>query len=150
MKKLFAIVLAMGMLLSLVACGGATSSSSSSSSSSSAADDSSSEETGSGDESSTAGNGRFDALNEVDEQVSLYLYWHNLQPTLNEEPTEEAPKVRNACRYLTADWLEAHPNVTIDWCQNLEMTDEWGTVNYTAANGPDTLFYWGGSKWVEV
>ena len=148
MKKWLAFAMTLAMLLSLAACGGTTSSSSSSSSSS-AAGDSSGEDSGSGDESSAADTGRFDALQEVDEPVSLYLYWHNLQPTPNTEPTEEAPNVLNACRYLTEDWLEAHPNVTIDWCRNLETTDEWITVNYTAGNGPDTLFYWGGAKWVE-
>ena len=151
MKKFLAIALALAMILTMVACGGTTSSSSSSLSSSSQSEDSqSSGASGDEDASSVAeGDPRWNALQTVDDPVSLYLYWHNLQPTPNEEPTEEAPNVRNACRYITADWLADHPNVTIDWCQNLEMTDEWITVNYTAGNGPDTLFYWGGAQWVE-
>ena len=150
-KKLLALVLALGMVLSLVACGGTTSSQSSSSSSTSSSESSSqdsSSESG-GEESSTAGTGRYDALQTVDEEVDLYLYWHNLAPTPNTEPTEESPTVRNACRMITAEWLEAHPNVNIDWCVNWEGTSEWMTVNYTAGTGPDTLFYWGGAQWVE-
>ena len=148
MKKFLALLLALLMLLTLVACGGTTSESSKAESKSS---ESSKKEESKSEESSEdpAAAGRFDALQEVDEQVNLLLYWHNLQPTVNEEPTEESPKVRNACRKITAEWLAAHPNVQVEWCRNLEMNEEWVTVNYTAHTGPDTLFYWGGKLWVE-
>ena len=150
MKKFLALLLALAMLLTLVACGGTTSESSkveeSKSEESKTVESSESSEEGSEAGEST---NRFDSLQTTDEQVNLLLYWHGLQPTVNEEPTEESPKVVNASRKITAEWLEAHPNVTIEWCRNLEMTEEWVTVNYTAGTGPDTLFYWGGSLWVE-
>ena len=122
MKKFLALLLALLMLLTLVACGGTTSESSKAESKSS---ESSKKEESKSEESSEdpAAAGRFDALQEVDEQVNLLLYWHNLQPTVNEEPTEESPKVRNACRKITAEWLAAHPNVQVEWCRNLEMNE---------------------------
>lgn len=150
MKKFLALLLALAMLLTLVACGGTTSESSKVEESKS--EESKTEESSeSSEESSEAGEStnRFDSLQTTDEQVNLLLYWHNLMPTVNEEPTEESPVVRNACRKITATWLEAHPNVDIQWAQNVETSEEWVTVNYTAHTGPDTLFFWGGKTWVE-
>ena len=154
MKKLVALLLALLMLLTLVACGGTTSESSSVAESEveskSEAESQAEESSEESEESEAAAEaGRFDALQETDEHVDLLLNWHNLQPTVNEEPTEENPTVRNACRMITAEWLEKHPNVSIEWAQNVERSEEWVTVNYTAHTGPDILFYWGGAKWVE-
>ena len=151
MKKILALLLALAMMFALVACGGTTTEEPSKPDSSVAEEskeDSSAADEGE-DEGEAAPAGRFDALQTTDENLSLLLYWHNLQPTINEEPTEEAPTVRNACRIITNEWLSDKPNVTIDWCQIPEMTEEWVTVNYTAGNGPDTLFFWGGKQWVE-
>lgn len=150
MKKFLSLFLALAMLLTLVACGGTTSESSkveeskkteSSKSEESKADDSSEEE--------PAGDPRWQSLQTTDEPVNLLIYWHNYTPTVSEEPTEEAPRVRNAARIVTNEWLADKPNVTFEWCRNFEMTDEWMNVNFTAGTGPDTIFLWGAQAYVD-
>ena len=151
MKKLFSIVLALAMVLSLAACGGTDSSSSSSGSSSQSGSDSSTEssESSSDESSSVAGAGRWDALQTTDEQVNLLVTLHNFMPTINPEPTEEAPIVKKIAQTLTDQWLEDKPNVNFEWARNITMDSEWLTVTYTAGTGPDVLFWWGGSELVQ-
>ena len=150
MKKFLSLFLALAMLLTLVACGGTTSESSkteeskapeSSKTEESKTDDSSEEE--------PAGDPRWQSLQTTDEPVSLLIYWHGNTPTVNEEPTEESPNVKNASRIVTNEWLADKPNVTFEWCRNFEMTDEWMNVNFTAGTGPDTIFLWGAQAYVD-
>ena len=152
MKKLFAILLALAMLLSLAACGGTTSSSSSSSSSSedssTPSDSESSEPSDSSEASTPAGDGRWDALQTTDENFTLYVDFHTNTPSISEEPTEESPSVFNSTRYLTEDWLADKPNVTVDWTRGKIMGTneamlEWLTIQMNALTCPDILFAWG-------
>ncbi len=82
--------------------------------------------------------GRFDALQTTDEPVNMLINWHVLNPTQNEEPTEESPNVVKAARIITNEWLKDKPNVTLDWFYGFEMTDEYMSIQYSAGTGPDT------------
>ena len=152
MKKSFAILLALAMLLSLAACGGTTSSSGSSPSQSSSSEDSStpdsSEPSDSSEASTPAGDGRWDTLQTTDEPLLLRVDFHSNTPSMNEEPTEEAPTVFNSSRYLTEDWLADKPNVTVEWTRGKDMSSnetmlEWLAIQMNAQTCPDILFAWG-------
>lgn len=146
MKKILAALLAVAMLVSLAACGGTTSESSSSSQESSTVEESSGGEESS--ESSVAANGPYDSLQTTDEPVELLIDFHSFTPSINEEPTEEAPTVFNSSRVILEEWLADKPNVTVEWSRGKDMTNnatmmEWMNIQMNAGNAPDILFAWG-------
>lgn len=146
MKRLTAVLLAAGLLLSLAACGGTENLSESSQPSSQ-----SQQESSSGSEESSAaqtGGGRWDSLQATEEEVTLYVDLNNSTPTVNEEPTEESPTVRNAARIVAEQWLADKPNVSIEWTRNKVMGTqeaflEWMTIQLNASTAPDVLHAWG-------
>lgn len=115
MKKILSLLMALVMLAALVACGGAPSSVSSVEESESESKSESSEsEEESEEESEPAELGRWDALQATEEPFTLYVDFHSNTPSINEEPTEEAPTVFNSSRILAESWLADKPNVSIE------------------------------------
>lgn len=140
MKKILAFLLAAAMLASLVACGGTSSEPSSSS-----GQDSSTSES---ESSNVSGAGRFDSLQTTDEPVTLLLDFGNFTPSLNEEPTEEAPMVFRSSVPIVEEWLKDKPNVTIEWSRGKDASSqsamlEWMNIHLNAGTAPDMLSAWG-------
>ena len=143
MRKLVALILSAVLALSLTACGNDNSSSSSTTSSESG----SSSASGS-DDSSAAGTGRWDTLKTTNDPLTLLVDFHENTPSINEQPTEENKKVFNSTRYLTEDWLQDKPNVTVEWSRGKDMSSnetmlEWLSIQMNAGTCPDILFAWG-------
>ena len=87
------------MLSALAACGGTTSSSGGSSDAESGSSPSGPDSSAASDSSeSDAEAGRWNALRTTDEPVQLSFELNSFMPTINTEPTEEAPFVRVAPR----------------------------------------------------
>lgn len=142
MKKLLALLLAGAMLFALAACGGTSSSSSGSSDAESGSSPSGPDSSAASDSSeSDAEAGRWDALRTTDEPVQLSFELNSFMPTINTEPTEEAPLVRVAPRKVLEEWLEDKPNVKADWnFRNRDGNDdEWLTIQFTAKTAPDLI-----------
>ena len=81
MKKWIAALLCVAMLLSLAACGGTTSESS--------GQESQSSESSSAAEEGGESSGSVANVELPDEEVTLNVYLHSFNPTVNTEPTEE-------------------------------------------------------------
>lgn len=135
MKKFFAWMLCIAMLLSLVACGGAGGSSSQ-------------EEESNRQESSTQEGGSSAASSLPDEPVTLSVNLHSWTPTINTEPTEESPTVRLVGTAVLEQWLADKPNVTVEWHRNVVLNDatsarENMNILVNAGTAPDIFFAWG-------
>ena len=136
MKKLLAILLCVAMACSLVACGGGNSS------------------------GSTANTGNFSAHDGLPEgEVNLLVHLQNIGPSINEEPTEEAPDVFNSTRYITQAYEGLYPNVKIEFFRNFKSTDaptqiEEQSILVAGGTCADLFFAWGntlqGTGWLQV
>lgn len=128
MKKLLALLLAVAMLMTLVACGGTSSESS----------------------NTVVDTGNFEAHEMPEDDVTLQVHLQCVNPTVNEEPTEENPDVFNSTRYIGDAYLSLYPNVTLEYFYNFTSTDsatqiEEQTILVNAGTCPDIFFAWGNS-----
>ena len=129
MKKFLALLLAVAMLLTLVACGGT-----------------SSENSG----NTVVDTGNFQAHEMPEGDVKLQVHLQCANPTINEEPTEENPTVFNSTRYIGDAYLALYPNVSLEYFYNFKSTDaptqiEEQTILVNAGTCPDIFFAWGNS-----
>lgn len=128
-KTILSVFLALVLLASLAACGGTTS-----------------EAGGSGgliDASNYTAN---DALPQEDVHLSVYL--HSYNPSVNEQPTEEAPSVFNSSRYLIETYTSLYPNVDFEIYRSLQVDNresllEQMAILVNSSQCPDIFFSWG-------
>lgn len=140
MKKWIAALLCVAMLLSLAACGGTTSESS--------GQESQSSESSSAAEEGGESSGSVANVELPDEEVTLNVYLHSFNPTVNTEPTEENPNVFLSSQPIADAYMEMYPNVKIEWVRSLvaSASDEHlekMTILVNAGNAPDIFFAWG-------